>query len=55
MKPFIVLIIALALIVYHIKNTDYGLTIYLLQILGAVLLFNLTRRYKKRKERDSID
>lgn len=55
MRHFIILIIAISLGVYHIKNTNYDLTVYLLQFLAAILIFKALQRVKKRKEESRDD
>lgn len=50
MKRLIILIISVLLIIYHIKNTDYSLTVYLVQALGAVILAKIYFKYKDRKK-----
>lgn len=50
MKSFVILVVSILLIIYHIKNTNYSLTVYLVQALGALLLAKLYFKYKNRSK-----
>lgn len=52
MRNFIVLIVCIGFFVYYIKNTNYTVTVYLIQVLLALLTYKFIFKPNKRKERD---
>lgn len=54
MRHLIILTILIAIMVYHIKNTNYSLTVYLVQILLAILFYNLYQKFKKRRKEKEL-